>query len=285
MDLDAQGLRLKGKVKADRAKIEWIADNTPTLSDDIRIVRGKQVQKEMASPLRANVQLELDLGPQFQVKGQGLDARIGGHLQWQALERRGPRLVGNLSVEQGSYRAYGQNLTIERGELNFSGAWDNPGLNILALRPKLDKDNEVEVGVEVRGSVLAPQVRLVSTPPLPDSEKLAWLVLGHGLEGAQGQELDLLGAASSAFFGKTRGKVANRLGLDELGVSYTKGVESTVITLGKRLSSRAYLSFEQGVGSATGLVKLRYALNPRVSVQVQTGVNNAMDVFYSWRFD
>ena len=285
LDLDAQGLRLKGNLKADRAQIEWIADNTPTLSDDIRILRGKQVQKEIAAPLRANVQLELDLGPQFKVKGQGLDARIGGHLQWQALERRGPRLVGNIIVGEGSYRAYGQTLRIERGDLNFSGAWDNPGLNILALRKKGDKENEVEVGVEVRGTVLAPQVRLVSSPILPDSEKLAWLVLGHGLEGAQGQELDLLGVASSAVLGKTRGNVANRLGLDELGVAYTKGVESTVITLGKRLSSRVYLSFEQGVGSATGLVKLRYTLNPRVSVQVQTGVNNAVDVFYSWRFD
>jgi translocation and assembly module TamB len=285
LDLDAQGLRLKGNLKADRAQIEWIADNTPTLSDDIRILRGKQVQKELATPLRANVQMELDLGPQFKIKGQGLDARIGGHLQWQALERRGPRLVGNIHVAQGSYRAYGQALQIERGDLTFSGAWDNPGLNILALRKKGEKENELEVGVEVRGTALAPQVRLVSTPAMADSEKLAWLVLGHGMEGAQGQELDLLGVASSAVLGEARGNVANRLGLDELGVSYTKGVESTVITLGKRLSSRLYLSFDQGVGSATGLVKLRYTLNPRVSVQVQTGVNNAVDVFYSWRFD
>ena len=38
----------------------------------------------------------------------------------------------------------------------------------------------VEAGVEVLGTVARPKVRLVSTPDVPDSEKLAWLVLGRG---------------------------------------------------------------------------------------------------------
>lgn len=285
MDLAPSGVRLSGKLKAERAMLELVAQDAPVRSQDIRLLRGKQVMEKPNPTLPLSVQLELDLGEQFHVKGQGLDARLAGKLRWQALERRGPRLVGEVQVVEGSYRAYGQKLLIERGAISFSGAWDNPGLNVLAMRQRLDPETEVDVGIELRGSLLAPQVRLVSTPPLPDSEKLAWLVLGHGLEGAAGQDMDVLGAASSAFFGSTRDNVANRLGLDEIGVSYAKGVENAVFTVGKRLSRRAYLSFEQGLGSATGLVKLRYTLNPRVSVQLQTGSNNAVDVFYSWRFD
>lgn len=285
VDLGRAGLRLSGKLKAERALFELVAQDAPVRSQDIRLLRGKQVVEKPNPTLPLNVQLELDLGEQFQVRGQGLDARLAGKLHWQALERRGPRLSGEVQVAEGSYRAYGQKLLIERGAISFSGAWDNPGLNVLAMRQRLDPETEVEVGIELRGSLLAPQVRLVSTPPLPDSEKLAWLVLGHGLEGAAGQEMDVLGAASGAFFGSTRDNVASRLGLDDIGVSYAKGVENAVFTVGKRLSRRAYLSFEQGLGSATGLVKLRYTLNPRVSVQLQTGSNNAVDVFYSWRFD
>ena len=61
--------------------------------------------------------------------------------------------------------------------------------------------------------------------------------------------------------------------------------ESTVVTVGKRLSSRAYLTFEQGTSTATSLVKLRYKLNRRITLQFQTGTNNALDVLYTWAFD
>jgi translocation and assembly module TamB len=63
------------------------------------------------------------------------------------------------------------------------------------------------------------------------------------------------------------------------------GLQNTVVTIGKRISSRAYLSFEQGAGTATSLVKLRYKLNPRITLQFQTGTNNALDVLYTWAFD
>ena len=46
-----------------------------------------------------------------------------------------------------------------------------------------------------------------------------------------------------------------------------------------------FSSGSEGAGSATSLVKLRYKLNPRISLQFQTGTNNALDVLYSWAFD
>jgi translocation and assembly module TamB len=58
-----------------------------------------------------------------------------------------------------------------------------------------------------------------------------------------------------------------------------------VVTVGKRISSRLYLSFEQGAATATSLVRLRYKINPRVTLQLQTGTNTALDVLYSWAFD
>jgi translocation and assembly module TamB len=157
-------------------------------------------------------------------------------------------------------------------------------------------ETNVEAGVQVRGTALAPQARLASTPTVPDSEKLAWLVLGHGLEGTTGNEADVLGAAASALLGGKggsgggiQGKVAGALGLDELGIRQAAGkapgLENTVLTLGKRISSRAYLSFEQGAATALSVVRLRYKLNQRISLQFSTGTNNALDVLYSWTFD
>jgi len=36
---------------------------------------------------------------------------------------------------------------------------------------------------------------------------------------------------------------------------------------------------------AASLVKLRYKLNRRFTLQFQTGTNNALDSLYSWAFD
>jgi translocation and assembly module TamB len=154
---------------------------------------------------------------------------------------------------------------------------------------ELLSETNVEAGVEIRGTAQAPVAKLVATPSVPDSEKLSWLVLGHGMEGTSGNEAGVLSAAAGALLGGKGGgfqsRLANSLGVDELGLSQAKGLESTVVTVGKRISARAYLSFEQGATTASSLVKLRYKLNPRVTLQFQTGANTALDVLYSWAFD
>ncbi len=298
---DLKHFQLDGKVKAERANIELAADNAPTISDDVVIV-GRNKPGQAGQPgglaqksLPLNVDVEADLGDDFRLKGKGIDAQLAGAVRVRILDRRPPRATGSIRVVSGTYAAYGQRLTIERGVLNFTGAYDNPGLNILAVRKRPEgeqlTETNVEAGVEVRGTALAPQAKLVSTPSVPDSEKLAWLVLGHGLADAGGNEMALLGTAAGALFGGSGSGIAGKLGLDELGFSQAqnggnaKGLENTVVTVGKRLSSRAYLSFEQGAGSATSLVKLRYKLNPRITLQLQTGTNNALDVLYTWAFD
>jgi translocation and assembly module TamB len=296
---DAKHFQLDGKLRADRALIELAGQNTPTMSDDVVIVgRGAAPLKtEKSMPL--NVDVEADLGDNFTLRGKGLDAQLAGAVRVRIVDRRPPRVNGSIRVTSGTYAAYGQKLEIERGVINFTGAYDNPGLNILAVRKRPEgeqlSETNVEAGVEVRGTALAPVAKLVSTPAVTDSDKLAWLVLGHGIDSTAGNEMALLGTAAGALFGGGGGpgKLASTLGVDELGVGQAagttpgtaNGLQSTVVTVGKRLSSRAYLSFEQGASTATSLVKLRYKLNPRITLQFQTGTNNALDVLYTWAFD
>ncbi|HEX5343704.1 MAG TPA: translocation/assembly module TamB domain-containing protein, partial [Duganella sp.] len=296
---DAKHFQLDGKLRADRASIELAGADTPTLSDDVVVLgKGKApVKAPQGMPL--NIDLEADLGDDFNLKGKGLDAQLAGSVRIRVADRRPPRVNGSIRVVSGTYAAYGQKLAIERGVINFTGAYDNPGLNILAVRRRPEgealSETNVEAGVEVRGTALAPQAKLVSTPTVSDSDKLAWLVLGHGIDNTAGNDMALLSTAAGALFGGAgQGKLANALGVDELGVGQAAGtstagaatgLQNTVVTVGKRISSRAYLSFEQGAGTATSLVKLKYKLNPRITLQFQTGTNNALDVLYTWAFD
>ena len=298
---DAKHFQLDGKFRADRANIELAGADTPTLSDDVVIIGKNAAPQKAPQGMPLNVDVEADLGDDFTLKGKGLEAELAGALRIRIADRRPPRVTGSVRVTSGTYAAYGQKLTIDRGVINFTGAYDNPGLNILAVRRRPEgealSETNVEAGVEVRGTALAPQAKLVSTPAVSDSDKLAWLVLGHGIDNTAGNEMALLGTAAGALFGGAgQGKLANALGVDELGVSQVAGtgaagsgsatgLQNTVVTVGKRISSRAYLSFEQGAGTATSLVKLKYKLNPRITLQFQTGTNNALDVLYTWAFD
>ncbi|MBC7454617.1 MAG: translocation/assembly module TamB domain-containing protein [Massilia sp.] len=293
---DAKRFQLEGKFKADRALIELAPQDRPTLSDDIIVVGrtkpGTVAEKPAAPSMPLAIDIEADLGDAFRLRGMGIDSELGGQVRIRSSGRT-LRAHGGIRVVNGTYKAYGQNLTIERGVLTFSGPYDNPALNIRAVRRRPEgeqlTETNVEAGVEVRGTAQAPVAKLVSTPNVPDSEKLSWLVLGHGMDAVAGNEAGVLTAAAGALLGGKGGgfqsRLANSLGVDELGLSQAKGLESTVVTVGKRLSSRAYLSFEQGATTASSLVKLRYKLNPKISLQFQTGTNTALDVLYTWAFD
>jgi translocation and assembly module TamB len=298
---DAKRFQLDGKFRADRANIELAGADTPTLSDDVVIIGKGKAPVKTVQGMPLNVDVEADLGDNFTLKGKGLEAQLAGALRIRIADRRPPRVNGSIRVVSGTYAAYGQKLAIDRGVINFTGAYDNPGLNILAVRRRPEgealSETNVEAGVEVRGTALAPSAKLVSTPVVSDSDKLAWLVLGHGIDNTAGNDMALLSTAAGALFGGGggQGKLASALGVDELGVGQASGatstagaatgLQNTVVTVGKRISSRAYLSFEQGTGAATSLVKLKYKLNPRITLQFQTGTNNALDVLYTWAFD
>jgi translocation and assembly module TamB len=299
---DARRFAVEGSFKADRALVEFAPQDRPTLSEDVIVLgRGNPKdappKKEGAAPL--TIDLTADLGDDFHLRGMGADAYLAGSVHVRKVGDGPPRINGSVRVASGTYAAYGQRLAIERGVATFSGAYDNPSIDILAVRKRPEGEQlseaNVEAGVQVRGTALSPTAKLVSTPNVSDSEKLSWLVLGHGMEGATGNEADVLSAAAGALLGGKGGtggiqsKLANSLGVDEFGVRQGAGQEtglaSTVVTVGKRISSRLYLSFEQGAATATSLVRLRYKLTPRITLQLQTGTNTALDVLYSWAYD
>ncbi len=299
---DARQFRVEGNFKADRALVELAPQDRPTISDDVIVLgRGNAApataKKETAVPL--TIDLTADLGDDFHLRGMGADAYLAGNVHVLKVGDRAPRINGTVRTVSGTYAAYGQRLTIERGVITFSGPYDNPSLDILAVRKRPDgeqlSETNVEAGVQVRGTALSPTAKLVSTPNVSDSDKLSWLVLGHGMEATTGNEADVLSAAAGALLGGKGGtggitsKLANSLGVDELGVrqgaGQASGLENTVVTVGKRISSRLYLSFEQGAATASSVVRVRYKINPRITLQLQTGTNTALDVLYSWAFD
>ncbi len=284
--LEANKVRLDARLRADRGQFELAADDAPSLSEDVVVLGREAPAQSQGLPWDVALNLDLDLGDRFFLRARGLDAQLGGNLRLVGRQGTPPRALGSIRVVKGAYAAYGQRLDIERGILNFQGPLDNPGLNIAAMRRGL----AVEAGVGITGTAHAPVVRLISTPSLSDSEKLSWLVLGHGLNEAGGQEFDLMQLAAGALLGagesvSLQQRIAHAAGLEEVSLKGAGSLESTVLTLGKRLSSRAYLSYEQGLAGSEALVKINYTLTRRLSLRAQAGTPSALDLFYTFSFD
>ena len=286
--LEQQRLRLDGELTADRGTIELTRETAPTLSEDIVIVGAPAPESKKDLAYAARIELRLDLGDKFFLKGRGIAAQIGGALRVRSAPGLPLAASGSIRVIKGTYLAYGQELAIERGVLGFTGPIANPGLDILAMR----RNQAVEAGVEVRGTVLDPRAKLVSNPNVPDSEKLSWLVLGHGLDNANRREVDVLAAAARTLLSANQAvslqaRMARTFRLDEFRVSDEggAGLKNTILTLGKRLSSRVFVTYEHGITGASNLLKVRYALSPRWSLQAQTGSARALDLLYTWAFD
>ena len=297
--LERGQMQLRGQLQADSAQFILPDDSTPSLGKDVLVLRAQTQPLKTQVPVGVSimgtpdVQVQLHLGPDFQLQGQGLSTRLTGQVQLSSSAATGgqPRLTGQVQTEGGRYKAYGQQLEIDQGLLVFSGPYDNPALDILALRPNLGQ----RVGVRVSGSAQTPRIRLYADPDMPDADKLAWLVLGRS-PAAGGAESAVLQQAALALLGNNGkslgGELASALGFDEVSLASRTTTTATgstatgtAVTLGKRLSKDFYLAYESSVSGAFGSLFIFYDLSRKLALRAQTGETNALDLIWSIRHD
>jgi len=302
--LEGKAAAFTGALRVDQASILLPDESTPQLGDDV-IVRGsgsggaaagKKAPAETSSGTSADdkngrslkLAVQVDLGDNFRIQGKGLDTRVRGTLALNAESIDAVRLTGTVSTVGGQYRAYGQRLDVEQGLLRFTGALDNPTLDILAIRPNLTQ----RVGVQITGTALLPRVRLYAQPELPDAEKLSWLVVGRAAASG-GAEAALLQQAAIALLGSKTGQsagLAASLGLDELSF---RGASSNAdgnaaqgaVTLGKRFSRNFYAAYERSLSGALGTLFVFYDLSQRFTIRAQAGERSAVDLIFTLPFD
>jgi translocation and assembly module TamB len=255
-----------------------------TPSEDVVIV-GAEAPPAKEAPMVVMADIELVLGDHVLVKMAGLDARLSGRLDLKANGVENITAHGRISVAEGDYRAYGAKLKIERGNLLFSGPPEQPTLDILALRTA----GEVKAGVRVTGTPRAPVVELYSDPAMSDSDRLAYIVLGHPFA-RDGGEASLLMSAAGALLSRgesasLQDRLKRQLGLDVLGFETGEGdIGESVLTVGKYLHPDLYVSIGQSLFSETTEFRVRYKLGERWEVESKTGTESGVDLYYKIEF-
>jgi translocation and assembly module TamB len=287
-------LQVTGKFTVDRGLFNLPEKSAPKLGDDVVVYRNgakpaaaqnrAAAADKPASPYAPRVDMQVDLGDEFRFKGSGADLRLAGTLTIRTGPNEPLQALGTVNIVDGKYEAFGAVLNIERGLLNFTGSLTNPNVNILAMR----RNQDVAAGVQVTGTVQLPRVQLVSDPNVADEEKLSWLVFGHGGSGGTGGAQAAARGAATGLLNKLGGeKVAKRLGLDELsfGSSKTGLGSEQVVNLGKNITERLAIGYEQSLAGAASVLKLTYQLSRAWSVVLRGGQVAGLDLSYSRRFD
>jgi len=307
---------VRGKLKTVRAVIILPDETAPALGSDVIIhsaardreaARTAQLEKaradeadqaektEAGTVAKAHtskppdIAVSFDLGDDFAVQGRGVTTRLTGQLDIRSNAGPGsaPQLTGEIHTVKGQYRAYGQQLDIESGIARFSGPYDNPALDILAIRPNITQ----RAGVQVTGSALSPRVKLYSEPSLSDAETLSWVVLGRASANGGAEALLMQQAALALLSGlgqKGSGNLASRFGLDEIGFKGPTGgedVRNSAITLGKRLSKDFYVTYERSLAGTLGTLYIFYDLTRRLTLRGQAGTQSALDLIYTFSYD
>ena len=290
-------LQLTGKFTVDRARFTRPEQSAPRLDDDVIVIHGTQRVPAQAgkdttarptSPFAPIINVELDLGSDFRFDGAGAKLLLAGSATARSTPGEPPQAEGTIRVVKGSYEAFGTELVIERGRINFQGPFTNPALNILAMRA-IRQDEEVRAGAVITGTAQRPRVELITEPNVSEAEKLSWLVFGRG--GSNTEAAQAQGAAQGVALGLLNSvggsRIAKSIGLDQLFVGNSEFglAKLQVVNLGKEISDNLYVGFEQSLAGGASIVKLTYELSRSWSVVARGGTISGIDMQFSRRFD
>jgi translocation and assembly module TamB len=285
-------IALRGDLDITQGRIQYEPSSVGQLSSDVVIVGRPRSAANGSATLDVPLLLDLNvgLGDDLRFEGEGLDTRLAGRLRLATAANGALTARGTISAVNGTYFVFGQRLAIDHGQLIFDGPVDNPAIDVTALR----RNTAVEAGVEVTGTVRVPRVRLVSNPPVPDGEKLSWLMTGQGLDRASRADVAALSAASAMLVGKGQRPLtttlANSIGLDDISLrerstAVVSGTTSQVVAFGKRINDRLTLVYEQGLSVANNALRVEYALTRSLTLRAEAGIISSLGLYFRRSYD
>ena len=186
------------------------------------------------APFRLDNQVELVLGDRVSVNALGFISRIAGAVTFINHPEQAdliPTANGKLSIEDGTFRAFGQDLEIETGQVIFAGdPVTEPRLNLRAVR-WIDNDSEVSAaGVLVSGPATEPLLELFSRPQLDPGEVQSYLLTGRSTSG-----------------------------------------QDSVLSIGTYLTPKTYVGYGYNLLESTSQFNTLYTITPRFGVEASVG--------------
>jgi translocation and assembly module TamB len=283
LDAGEDGIFVEGVLNIPTAKIapKELGGSVATSADE-RVVGLEEEDDKPSTAERVTSRVKVVVGKDVRVESYGLKAQLGGDVTVLTKPGDVARGQGAITVVEGQYKAFGQDVRIARGRLIFDNTpLTEPVLDLVAER--YIEAEDITVAVNVRGSLDEPFINITSTPAMSNNEALSYLLTGRSIDTLQSGEAQSIDSAAESLAysggGLLLGGIGSRLGLDELTVERT-GTDDTSVVLGKYLSPKLFISYGISVAEAINTIKLRYTLNKKWSVRAEAGLDQSADIEY-----
>lgn len=278
-----EGAAIQGSVTVPEAKIELanLPANAVRVSADEIIVDEPGKSSKKRYPTHTVVQVKL--GENVRLSGYGLDARFEGKLKLIQHANKSIVADGVLKIAEGSYTAYGQNLTTEFGQIYFNGPLNSPRLNLLASR----KIDNITAGIRIVGTLDAPESHVYSIPVMPQTDALSYLLTGKPLRATGKGEADILVNAAVRLGLKGGAGVINDIrsfaGLDTLEIQPGEDLEQSALIIGKYLTADLYLEYISQLFQGMDVILMRYNINDKLQLKAESSdTSKSIDLLYQF---
>ncbi len=260
-------------------------DNVTRPSSDVVI---KQAEQQRQTKLETDANITVTLGDNVNVAAYGFEGQLQGRLTISQANYGVARGDGQIGVKAGTYEVYGQELSIDRGQLIYNGGpLQNPGLNLQVVRKLPEATaNPKQVGARVQGTLQEPTLSLFSEPPMPDASVLSYLLFGRA-PNSQSESTNLELQAALLLTGDMADAFTQSLkdtfGFDEVSIdSSTDNVNDTSLYIGKYLTPRLYIKYGIGLVESTSSFFLRYQLTDHFWIESNSSTESQSgDLIYS----
>ncbi|NWA68646.1 translocation/assembly module TamB domain-containing protein [Pseudomonas reactans] len=273
-------LAVAGKVHIPRGDItvRELPPSTVKVSDDTVII-GSQTE-EGKPPMAMAMDIDVVVGEdKLNFSGFGLTAKVQGQVHiGDNMDTR-----GELWLNDGRYRAYGQKLDVRRARLLFAGPLDQPYLDIEAIR----KTDDVIAGIRLSGSAEQPTTQIFSEPAMAQEQALSYLVLGRPLS-STGEDNNMLAQAALGLglmgSAGVTSDLAKNLGIQDFELDTQGSGNNTAVVASGKITEKLSLRYGVGVFEPASTIALRYLLSKKVYLEVASGVASSLDIFYKRDF-
>lgn len=199
------------------------------------------------------------------------------------------RSDGEIRLEDGRFKAYGQNLLIEEGSLLFSGNVSEPLFSrLLREDPETMEDKSITVGVKVTEWLPSPRLRYIQGTAVGNRKScpICCGVRGRVPEWSHPMMMPWLDYwwCRAGSGGRVVSGVAESLGFSDVSLDSKGSGDDTQVIISGYVMPKVQLQYGVGVFTAINEVTLRYELFPRLYLQAMTGLAQAIDIFYKFEF-
>ncbi|OOF30680.1 translocation/assembly module TamB domain-containing protein [Salinivibrio proteolyticus] len=270
-----------------RIEVEHLPESAVTVSDDTVILNQnyepEDAEQKDAVPFNLVTDVRLVLGDEVRLAAFGLKSRLAGELNIKN-NRKGALIVGNVSLLEGTYRSFGQDLIIRKGEILFNGPADQPYLQVEAIRNPERTEGDVIAGIRLTGPADEPVATVFMDPAGSQANALSYLLRGRALDAGAGDAnmtsmLIGLGLAQS---GKLVGEIGQAFGVEDLTLDTSGAGDEQKVEVSGYILPDLEVKYGVGIFDAIGVFTVRYRLMKDLYLEAVSGVDQAVDLLYQF---